>query len=123
MGSSVLVAIVATSAGLLATAGAFGQNKPAPGPFDGKWVGESARCSPTSNNYRFNGMTVVNSSMNWQATDGGRKMTCRVIVNRDGSFTSAQDCFVQVTGKFEGNTATLRIKTSERDCSVVAKRA
>jgi hypothetical protein len=112
---------VATCACLLAT-GAFAQNKSTPGPFDGKYIGESAQCSPASNKYRFNGLTVANSGGSWQAQDSGRTLTCRYTVNRDGSFSTAADCPFQVSGQFEGKKATIRIKTSERDCNVVAKR-
>ena len=58
---------------LAVAASTSAQNQPAPGPFDGKWVGESGRCSPTQN-YRFGGITVSNSSFSWSAMDGdGRR--------------------------------------------------
>jgi hypothetical protein len=113
--------VVATCACLLA-AGAFAQNKPTPGPFDGKYTGESARCSPASNNYRFNGLVVTNNGGSWQAQDGGRTSTCRYTINRDGSFSTPADCPFQVSGQFEGKKATIRIKTSERECNVIARR-
>jgi hypothetical protein len=106
---------------LLAATSAVAQNKAAPGPFDGKWAGESARCSPASNNYRFNGLTVTNSSFSWTATDSGRQAQCRVTVNRDGSFENNKDCPFQLTGRFEGKKVTIRINTSERVCDIVAK--
>ena len=116
MTSNETIAIAATSLCLLATS-AF-----AAGPFDGKWVGESARCSPASSTYRFNNLTVSNSSFNWTATDRGRSSRCKVSVNRDGSFESPKDCDFQLTGKLEDKKGTIRIKTSERDCEIAAKR-
>ena len=114
--------------GLLTTIGclviavsASAQNKPASGLFDGKWVGETAKCSPTSNTYRFNGLTVTKSAFSWSATDRGRQVTCKVSINGDGSFESAKDCAFQLTGKFEAKKATISIKTSERLCDVVAR--
>ena len=116
-----LILAVTTSACLFVTTAAFGQNKPAPGPFDGKWVGESARCFPASNSYRFNNLTITNSGFNWTATDRGRQSQCRVAVKREGSFESDKDCPFQLTGRFEGTKLMIRIKTSERDCDIVAK--
>ena len=40
MRSATLIFATAMTAYALATAAASAQNKPAPGPFDGKWVGE-----------------------------------------------------------------------------------
>jgi hypothetical protein len=122
MKSRRLMFVATTGACLLATTGAFGQNRAAPGPFDGKWVGESARCSPASNNYRFNNLTITNSSFNWTATDRGRQAQCKVTVKREGSFESDKDCPFQLTGRFEGTKLMIGIKTSERNCDIVAKR-
>lgn len=116
-----LILVVATGACLLAATGAFGQNKAGPGPFDGKWIGESARCFPASNTYRFNGITVTNSGFNWTAMDGGRQSQCRVTVAASGSFETNKDCAFQLSGKFEGKKAAIRIKTSDRDCEIVAR--
>lgn len=115
------VMLVAVLTGcLLAAADASSQGKR--GPFDGKWTGESARCAPVSNNYRFNNLTITNSSFSWTATDRGRSSTCKVTVKPEGSFQSDQDCAFQLTGKFDGQKLAIRIKTSERDCEIVAKR-
>jgi hypothetical protein len=113
--------VVAASAWLLAPSGVSGQNMPSPGPFDGKWIGESARCSPASSTYRFTGLTVTKGSFTWTAKDSGRQASCRVTVDRDGSFASNMDCAFQLSGKMEGKMATIRIKTSERDCDIVAR--
>jgi hypothetical protein len=121
MKSRRLMLMAVTSACLLATTGVFGQNRAA-GPFDGKWVGESARCSPASNSYRFNNLTITNSSFNWTATDRGRQAQCKVAVKREGSFESDKDCPFQLTGRFEGPKLMISIKTSERNCDIVAKR-
>lgn len=100
----------------------LGNGASAAGPFDGKYTAESAQCSPANNKYRFNGLTVANNGGSWQVQDGGRTLTCRYTVNRNGSFSTPADCPFQVTGQFEGKRATIRIKTSERDCNVVATR-
>ena len=76
---------------------------------------------PRSNNYRFNGINVTNSSFSWSAMDGTRQSQCRVNINRDGTFESNKDCPFRLSGRFEGKKAAIRIKTSERDCDVVAK--
>jgi hypothetical protein len=117
-----LILVVALGTCLLAAAGAFGQNKAGPGPFDGKWIGESARCFPASNTYRFNGLTVTNGGFNWTTTDGGRQSQCRVTVAANGSFETNKDCAFQLSGKFEGKKVAIRAKTSERDCEIVARR-
>jgi hypothetical protein len=119
MKSARLILVATTAAFWLATAVAFGQNKPAPGPYDGKWVGESAKCSP-ARNYTFGGITVANSSFSWSALDGGVKATCRVSINPDGSFESPKECAFQLKGKFEAKKVTISIKTSERICDIVA---
>ena len=42
-------------------------------------------------------------------------------INQDGSFESPKDCAFQLKGKFEAKKATFSIKTSERNCDIVAK--
>ena len=122
MTSTRLVLLVMTAAGLLASAGAPAQVRPPPGPFDGTWDGESAKCFPSSSNYHFASITVANSSFSWAVVHKGRPEVCTITINRDGSFASGRDCAFQLSGKFEGRTLSVQLKTSERECDIAARR-
>ena len=60
-----------------------------------------------SNNYRFNGINVTNSSFSWSAMDGTRQSQCRVNINRGGTFEINKDCACRLSGKFEGKKAAI----------------
>jgi|FEC22Drversion2_1045045.scaffolds.fasta_scaffold00512_12 hypothetical protein len=114
--------LVLTTIAVLASAGATAQNRPPPGPFDGTWDGESAKCFPSSVNYHFASIAVANGTFSWAVVHKGRPEVCTVTINRDGSFASARDCPFQLSGKFQGKRLDVQLKTSERECDVVAKR-
>jgi hypothetical protein len=114
--------LMVIGAGLLASAGAVAQTKPAPGPFDGTWDGQSAKCRPSSVNYHFASIVVANGSFGWAVVHKGRPEVCTLTINRDGSFASSRDCAFQLSGKFEGRRLDVQLKTSERECDIVARR-
>jgi hypothetical protein len=114
--------MVVTGASFLASAGAAAQIRPAPGPFDGTWDGESAKCFPSSSNYHFASIAVANNSFSWAVVHKGRPEVCTLTINRDGSFASGRDCAFQLSGKFVGRRLDVQLKTSERECDIVARR-
>jgi hypothetical protein len=91
------------------------------GPFDGKWIGESTRCFPASNTYRFTNLTVANSSFTWTSTDAGRKATCTFRVDKDGTFTGG-NCPFSLTGKLEGDKGLIKRQSAELSCEIRVKR-
>src|SRR5215471_18636478 len=117
-----LVLMVMTGAGLLASGEAAAQTKPASGPFDGTWDGESAKCLPSSINYHFASIVVASNSFSWAVIHKGRPEVCTLTINRDGSFASGRDCAFQLSGKFEAKRLDVQLKTNERECDIIAKR-
>jgi hypothetical protein len=123
MTSTRLMLILVSGTGLLATAGAAAQIRPTPvGPFDGTWHGESAKCFPSSSNYHFASIVVAGGSFSWAVAHEGRTQTCKITIDRDGSFASGRDCPFRLSGRFQGSKLAVQLKTSERECEIAARR-
>ena len=121
MNRSFLPAVVASMVAALPITSALaqGQGKNA---FDGRYVGESAKCFPASSTYHFDGLTITNGSFSWTTIRNTIKRTCRATLKPDGTFETASDCVFKVAGAIVGPKAKIKITTEERECDIVAKR-
>jgi hypothetical protein len=93
-----------------------------PGLFDGRWIGQSIRCSPvTTGKGDFTGITVNHAHFNLATNNYSGRWNCSVDIRPDGSFEN-KTCPMLVSGKFSGNKVEIRFSTDKQICDAYAVR-
>lgn len=91
------------------------------GPFDGRWNGESLRCSPAASTGSFGGLNIRNNQIDFNWTRDGRRETCSAPINADGTFEN-KTCPLKLSGKFGAKKAEVNFTNGAAFCTATAVR-